>query len=532
MTTKPKAKKFRIRRTGSLGRGDPAQDSGAQGDSASPNMNAGAAQQQVMQGEVSSAAEVSGEEALAEIRKEGLTGRQLRMARRVAQRHNIAATSDYDAVRMLRARGIDPFQRSNMLELVVAETNQQQAQNNLPQTVQQGQQQLPSTAVLDEDTRAREIRKIQQDIVRRRRRKLALLMTRLAFFVLLPTLIAGYYYYKIATPLYATKSEFVIQQSESASATGLGSILGPQFATSQDSITVQSYLQSRDAMLRLDEELGFKEHFSQPDLDPMLRLPPESTNEAAYRIYSKYVVISFDPTEGIIKMEVAATDPAVSAAFAEALLGYAESIVDNLSQRLREDQMRGARESFEDAEGKRGQAQRRVIELQQDYEVISSDVEISLLTNQIATLETELTQDRLQLIELMSNTRPNPARVDPLKRRIESLENAIAEMRSLLTEGAKDGTSLAEVQSQLAVAQADLETRNLMMQQSLQQLESARIEANRQTRYLSTGVSPTPPDEATYPRKFENTLLAFLIFSGIYLMVSITASILREQVTS
>jgi capsular polysaccharide transport system permease protein len=40
------------------------------------------------------------------------------------------------------------------------------------------------------------------------------------------------------------------------------------------------------------------------------------------------------------------------------------------------------------------------------------------------------------------------------------------------------------------------------------------------------------PDTAAYPRAFENTLLAFLVFSGIYLMVSMTASILREQVSS
>ena len=36
------------------------------------------------------------------IRREGLTGRQLRMARRVAQKHGLAPTSDFDAVRLLR----------------------------------------------------------------------------------------------------------------------------------------------------------------------------------------------------------------------------------------------------------------------------------------------------------------------------------------------------------------------------------------------------------------------------------------------
>jgi len=82
------------------------------------------------------------------------------------------------------------------------------------------------------------------------------------------------------------------------------------------------------------------------------------------------------------------------------------------------------------------------------------------------------------------------------------------------------------------MAQVDLETRTMMMQEALQQLESARVEANRQVRYLSLGVTPVPPDEPTYPKPFENTLLAFLIFAGIYLMVSLTVSILREQVSS
>ena len=61
------------------------------------------------EGEVSSASEVKAETDLDAIKQEGLTGRQLRMARRVAQKHGLAPTSDYDAVRQLRARGFDPF---------------------------------------------------------------------------------------------------------------------------------------------------------------------------------------------------------------------------------------------------------------------------------------------------------------------------------------------------------------------------------------------------------------------------------------
>ena len=64
------------------------------------------------------------------------------------------------------------------------------------------------------------------------------------------------------------------------------------------------------------------------------------------------------------------------------------------------------------------------------------------------------------------------------------------------------------------------------------QLEGARLEANRQVRYLTISVQPVASQEPAYPRAFENTLLAFLVFGGIYLLFSLTASILREQISS
>lgn len=488
---------------------------------------------------------------LDQIRREGLTGRQLRMARRMAQKHGLPATSDFDAVRLLRARGLDPFQKSSIMELITAEgellnegggdeppgsrelTVATPRDPKLPQTVKPAK--VPSTETRGDVNPLSDLMQIQRDIGRRRRRRSALLMARLFFFVFLPGLLAGWYYYVVATPLYATKTEFVIQQASpaGAGAGGLGGLLsGTQFATSQDSIAVQGYLQSRDAMLRLDKDMGFRAHFSADTVDPIQRLDPAATLEAAYKVYTRNVRIAYDPTEGIIKMEVRAADPQLSAAFSEALISYAEEQVDHLTQRLREDQMKGARESYEMAEAAMLAAQRRVVELQEQFKVLSSEVEVSLITSQIGQLETQLSQDRLSLAQMESNAQPNQARMDPLKRRIATLETEIATLRSRLTEGQDGGQSLAQVQSELLVAQADVQTRQLLLAQSLQAMETSRTEANRQVRYLSISVSPIPPDEAAYPRAFENTMVALLIFAGIYLMISMTAAILREQVSA
>ncbi len=511
-------------------------------------------QAQPMSGMVESAAQVQGETDLDSIRREGLTGRQLRMARRVAQKHGLAPTSDFDAVRLLRQRGIDPFQRSTMLELVVpgdgGGTGQPPAAGaaaaasgngaqvpatlgkiQLPQTTTPGQN-LPSTEVSPADRRAAEIMGIQRDIARRRRRKLLLLLTRLSFFVFLPTILAGWYFFAVATPMYATKSEFLILQADAQGGSGLGGLLqGTQFATNQDAIAVQSYMQSRDAMQRLNQDMGFKAHFTQDWIDPIQRLAPDASDEKAYKIYKNNVKIGYDPTEGVIKMEVIAADPAVSREFSQHLISYAEQRVDDLSKRKRDDQMAQAGVSLEKAKAERREAQAKLVKLQEGT-FLDPEGEIASIRTLISNVEVQLQEKELALNAQLNNARPNRARVNALQTEVRLLRQEMDKQSARLNEATAGSDSLAFKTAQIQMAQADLATADIFLQSALQNEKQTELEANRQVRYLTTSVAPVAPDDPTYPRAFENTILAFLIFSGIYLMFSLTASILREQVSS
>jgi capsular polysaccharide transport system permease protein len=491
-------------------------------------------------GQVASAREMGSAQTIDEIRQEGLTGRQLRMARRMAQKHGLAPTSDFDAVRLLRVRGIDPFQRANILELVATDGRPKTApvetpenqRVQLPQTMPAARQTLPSTELSPADRRAEEIMAIQRDIGRRRRRKLMLLMSRLMAFVMLPTIVVGYYFYVIATPMYATKSAFLILSADGGgSAGGLGGLLPSQFATGQDAIATQEYLQSKDAMLRLDGDVGFRSHFSQPWIDPLQRLDPDASNESAYSLYKKYVKLGYDPTEGVIRMEVSTADPAVSAEFSEHLITYAEERVDELSQEKRQDAVKTAIESLDHAKADRRAAQQMLVSLQEDS-ILDPEGEIAGIRSLISTVELQMQEKQLALNIQLNNARPNRAKVQALESEIDILQAELTRQKARLTQAAEGGSSLASKTAAIQMAQADLATSDLVLQSALEAKRQSEIEANKQVRYLTVSVRPLPSQDASYPRSFENTILAFLIFSGIYLMISLTASVLREQVSS
>ncbi|AGI71057.1 putative polysaccharide export protein [Octadecabacter arcticus 238] len=460
-------------------------------------------------------------------------------------------TSDFDAVRQLRKQGVDPFQRANVLDLVTpsdaqakSTTGQMQAATakmspaearvQLPQTVQR-QQTLPSTQVgagdNPADRRAGEIRRIQKDIAKRRRKNIIALMGRLAMFVFLPTLAAGYYFYVMATPMYGTHSQMVIKQAASTGGGGLGSLFqGTGLATQTDSTTVQSYMTSLESFIRLDADHGFTEHFSDPNIDSIQRLASDATRDDAYDVFLNHVQIGYDPTEGFLKMEVIAANPAKSQEFSEALISYAEEQINQQTLRVREDQMSGAQETYAAAKSRRVEALAELVSIQEEVQQSDPLAQSAALQQRITTLEIRLDDERLNLASLLENSRPNAASLSATESEIGLLEDQIALLRGELSGG--NGGSLVSNNARLRQAEENYVFQVTNVQATLMQMDTARIEATRQSLYLTISVPPIAPDSPTYPKAFENMLLAFLIFSGIYLMISLTVSILREQVSS
>lgn len=130
---------------------------------------------------------------------------------------------------------------------------------------------------------------------------------------------------------------------------------------------------------------------------------------------------------------------------------------------------------------------------------------------------------------LMEKAQPNTAKVNTLQSSIRINKNLIEAKQAELMQTTDGADSLAIKNARMVVAEADYQTRERMMQAAVQNVEAARMAADRQARYLATSVAPVRPEDPSYSRKFENTLLSFRIFVRVYLNMSLTASILPEQ---
>ena len=483
-----------------------------------------------------------------EVRKRQFSQNQLRMAERLAERHGLKFRSGIEAIVALRNAGIDPFPSRNTAPRPGNKTQRHPGENlsnsrsshprktpkkpvtRLPQKAINKNKSLRTREYVDA-AGLKEIESVRKGIVARRRRKLLFLAGRLSALVLLPTALCFAYLTFVATPKFATETEFVVQRAELQSVqTG---IAGTQsLAITQDSIMVQDFLTSRAALNRLDEDAGYQEHFSADDVDLLQRIKADAAREEVYRHYTRNLQVSFDPSEGVVRMSVAALSPEKSEEFANALIGYAEEQVDKLTERKRGDQMRDARQNFDVAKKEMILAQDKVLELQEKLGVLDPSSETATVMEQVGNFEFQITEKKLQLSQLRQNTRPNQARVAALESDIRLLEGLVSELRLQLTEQGSSGASLAYVNAQLRMAETNLETRTLIMKEALQSMEAARVEAARQVRFLSVSVPPISPDQPTHPLILRDTMVVLITLSGIYLLLSMTIAILREQASA
>lgn len=574
MTTKPKIYKYNIGRRSDT----PSYDKAASRPAAvTPEVSDAAPSVEQAQAEAPSqpVAEFSEEKkrGIEEIAAQNYRSWRLGRAKKNAIHHGIDAATPEEAIWELQQRGIDPFvpTKTVISELVdrnspaqpatgqanaesidsiakALEEKQRQAQMAAATRGQSeiGRIQLPDVAPQNtqvanvenppEFDRNAEISRVQKEIAKRRQKKLVLLISRMAVFILLPTLLAGYYFFFVATPMYATNTAFSVQTAsptQSDSGGGLGGLLGGGgLGSTVDSISVQDYLNSLAAMKRLDEEEDFRGHFSSEDIDILQRLPEDASETAMFNVYQKRVVISFDLTEGAVRLEVIAASPETSQRFAEALVGYAEDHVNEMSERMRNDQMKGAIENYERAETDRDEALAELLRIQNELEVLDPVAESGAVMSQVTNLEAQLTEKQIELSTLESQRRPNQARIAGVNQDISQLQIAIAELRAQLTSQEGDTGTLAAKNIELRMAEENYNFQLAMVQNAATAREGARLEAERQGRFLQLSVPPIPPDEPTYPRAFENTLVTAVILAAIYLMLSLTGAVLREQVSA
>mgnify|MGYP006281504649 FL=1 len=355
--------------------------------------------------------------------------------------------------------------------------------------------------------------------------------------VVLPTIGAMVYYWGIATDRYVSEAQVTIKSAGQSSLGEMDALLSGVVSGgsgSQESYVVQEYIHSKEILGKLQSWLDLRGQWSDPKIDAMSRLDPNASFESFHSYYRSMVEATYDTEKKVININVQGYSREDANALTTAIIELSESMVNQMSDKVREDSLSFARNEVERAERRLEEARVEMKRFQNQHGDLNPQETASAIGGIIAELDSKLAEVRTEISAKSSYMRDSSSAMKALKSRERALEDQLAQERERLT-GARGGSAESSGQkySELLL---EYERRRVQEELALKSyeaaqtgLETARAEANRKQMYLVSFVSPTMPDESTKPDRFLNVLIAFLGGLTAFGILALIAAAIREH---
>lgn len=323
-----------------------------------------------------------------------------------------------------------------------------------------------------------------------------------SFFLLvvLPTCLAVTYFAFFAANRYESEARYILRSPGRTISAQLPNILQAAgiARASDDGYVVREFLDSRDAMKVLEKQADLKAAYAAGGHDFIWKFPnffTSQTDEGLFWHYQRMVSADFDSTTGVSTLKTQAFSPEAAQRLAAALLESAESLVNRLNERARQDAIKVADVEVERMKGRTLAAQAALTAFRERERLVDpSQVTLAVLET-IARLSVEAAALSVQIREL-EKTSHNSPQIAPLRSRRSAIEAQIATERHRL---AGDAQAIAPRIAEYERLMLEREFAAKALITAMTALETAKVEAQRQQVYLEKVATPARPDYPIYP---------------------------------
>lgn len=334
--------------------------------------------------------------------------------------------------------------------------------------------------------------------------------------VIIPTLLACLYLFVIAHDQYSSDVSFSIRSEEFDNPLdALGSLGQISTGTSSDASILNEYIRSQKLLEDLGQTLDLRVLYSKPRLDPVFAFNPEKPIEDLLTYWRRMTAVAYDPGTGLIDIKVFAFTPEDATIIAQAVLEASSSLVDELSNIAREDTTRHAEYELDRARERLTKARIDLRELRDSKQVVDPRIDLESQMGVLTALQTQLATAVIEHDLVLSTTTQSDPRVVAIGRRINAIEERIADERDKLGQKSVDGNeALASVVGEFETLLADREFAEAAYTAAAASYDNALAEARRKSRYLAAHIPPTRAESSQYPSRF---LLSAGVFFSLLL---------------
>jgi capsular polysaccharide transport system permease protein len=360
----------------------------------------------------------------------------------------------------------------------------------------------------------------------------------LFFFVVvvLPTLGAAIYYFAIASDQYATEFHLGVRSADPQKDSASTLFESGMAAASQiglDSNVVVQYMQSRAMVDALQSRLNIRAMYATPNADFLSRFNPKAPIEDFVAYWQQKIDPFFDLTTGAISVQVKAFTAQDAERISAEVIKLSESLVNRMAQRAHDDEVGLNKAELADAEVRLDRALQAMRAFRDKNSIVDTSKEEDARLSLVAKLRDEISTSRIELARSRSYLTDDAPSIKELLHEIqaEQIQLKAAEAQLTATDSTARGTPLSSDIGGYQTLSAEIEFAQKYYDSTLQSLLQAEEQANRQATYLEVFVPPAIAQTATYPRRAQDTVIVFLVASGLWLLTLLIYRSVREHAT-
>ena len=346
--------------------------------------------------------------------------------------------------------------------------------------------------------------------------------------VLLASILVVGYYTMVASPRYATTTQFVVKEAGSNDAALMGiAALGSTSSSMRDALIIKEYVESREMAVSLDNAIDLKAHYQNSDWDILSRLSDDATVEDFVAFYKNHIHVRHDELSDIVHIEVQAFTPEYSLLLGQTLLEKSEQFINALGDKMAKEQLTYAQKEVERLYASMKNQQQQLVHFQNNNELYNPEQQGSAMLTAIGNLQANIITAQAKLKEMVAVMRDDAAEVKSQRILIKSLQQQLTEEQSKLT--SDDQKSLNQITANFQEIKLNTELATGLYQAGLSSMEVVRADAYRKLKHLLIVQHPAQPETDQYPRRIYSVFTWFVSLLLIYLLGRLIWAIVKEH---
>ncbi|RVU16006.1 capsule biosynthesis protein [Methylobacterium oryzihabitans] len=327
-----------------------------------------------------------------------------------------------------------------------------------------------------------------------------------ALFVI-PALAGAAFYGLYLSDRYVTETRFAIRPAvggaEKATPDQIGTSSGvPKELIAQDTAIVLDYVESRPMVEAVEKVLPVREMFSRSSIDAVSRFDPDLPIEKLVRYWQKRVEVRVEGTSGIVVVTVNAFAPEDALALAKAVVAEAERMVNDLTQRSRNDALAESDREMARAEEKLTRLHVAVRDLRNRDGVLDAEAVNDANLKMLGEIRSVRINLAVKLNLLQRDLREDTRTIQDLKAQIAQLDEQIGRIeRQATTQDPQQRKVLADTLTRFEQLDEERKTTEKFYAATIAARERSRMIADRQIEFFSLVVAPVLPESAQQPRR-------------------------------